>query len=73
MALNERTHTRLTLELESGADPIAGRIRDASGTAREFVGWLGLAEALERLFGPARGTELDDGVRADEAARGART
>ena len=41
---------RLTLELEHGADPIAGVLRDASGTGHPFVGWLGLAVALQRCL-----------------------
>ncbi len=38
------------LELESGADPIRGRIADEGGPAVDFVGWLGLASALERAL-----------------------
>jgi hypothetical protein len=39
----------LMLEIDPGADPITGRLRD--GERREpFVGWLGLARALERVL-----------------------
>ena len=41
---------RLTLELEPGADPIAGVIRDSTGLSHSFVGWLGLAVALQRCL-----------------------
>ena len=37
----------LTLEIESESDPIAGRVSEAGAPGREFVGWLGLARALE--------------------------
>jgi hypothetical protein len=39
----------VTLELELGAEPIAGRLR-GYGDELEFAGWLGLAAALERLL-----------------------
>lgn len=53
-------HT-LTLELEldgaEDADAIAGRLSDSAGHGTDFVGWLGLASAIETLAGsPA----LDD-------------
>lgn len=41
---------RLTLELEPDADPIAGVIRDDTGSSHPFVGWLGLAVALQECF-----------------------
>jgi hypothetical protein len=49
---------KLTLEVEPGVEPISGRIQDSdgrrsSGGPREFVGWLGLASALENLIGAA--------------------
>jgi hypothetical protein len=34
------------------ADPIAGRLTDRRGHATEFVGWLGLAGAIETLTRP---------------------
>jgi hypothetical protein len=52
------THT-LSLHVDSGADPIAGRLREGDGPAWDFVGWLGLARALELALegGPAPGAE----------------
>jgi hypothetical protein len=41
--------TRLTLELETGADPIRGSIEHADGSRRSFWGWLELSEALRRV------------------------
>ena len=37
----------LVLELERGADPIAGRLTADDGAAWSFTGWLQLTEALE--------------------------
>jgi hypothetical protein len=37
----------LTLEIDSDGDPIAGRLSEGGAPGREFVGWLGLARALE--------------------------
>jgi len=37
----------VTLEFAPDADPIEGRIEDAGGKGHEFVGWLGLAAALQ--------------------------
>lgn len=38
----------LILELErAGGDSIAGRVSTRTGTAIDFVGWLGLAGAIE--------------------------
>lgn len=45
-------HT-LTLELEVDADDdVTGRLVDADGHGADFVGWLGLASAIERLSAP---------------------
>lgn len=41
--------TRLALEIEH-ADPLAGRITDAAGEQRSFVGWTGLAAALSGML-----------------------
>lgn len=44
-------HLVLILEIDTGADPIRGRLRDeARSVEEEFGGWLGLAKALERLL-----------------------
>ena len=37
----------LTLEVEIDSDPISGRLGEPGAPGREFVGWLGLARALE--------------------------
>lgn len=44
--------TRLTVELESEAEPIKGQISEPGGRAHEFSGYMGLIEALERLRPP---------------------
>ena len=42
---------RLTLELDPGAEPIAGVIRNlTTGASWPFRGWLGLAVALEDVL-----------------------
>jgi hypothetical protein len=38
---------RLAVELDRGAEPIAGRLRRADGSTSEFIGWLELTQALE--------------------------
>jgi hypothetical protein len=42
---------KVTLEFRPDADPPRGRIVDHAGQAREFVGWIGLASALEDVLG----------------------
>jgi hypothetical protein len=42
----------LTLEIDSDSDPIAGSLSEGDAPGREFVGWLGLARALERALEP---------------------
>jgi hypothetical protein len=37
----------LTLEIDTDSDPIAGRLSEGGAPDRPFVGWLGLARALE--------------------------
>ena len=41
---------RLTLELDSVDEPISGRTLHDDGSSRPFVGWLGLARALQSVF-----------------------
>ena len=55
------TSLALRLYLEPNADPIRGRIANEMGEASEFVGWLGLASALERIVDctPARPTDTE--------------
>jgi hypothetical protein len=38
--------SKLTVEVDPGSDPIAGRVTDGRGT-RPFSGWLELAAALQ--------------------------
>lgn len=40
--------TRLTLELELDSEPIRGSLTGERGDRLGFVGWLGLAAALQR-------------------------
>jgi hypothetical protein len=42
----------LTLEIEADSDPIAGRLSEGGAPGRQFVGWLGLARALELALEP---------------------
>jgi hypothetical protein len=42
----------LRLELDPGAEPISGRLTGTDGVGVDFIGWLALSAALERL-GPA--------------------
>lgn len=48
---------RITIELIPGSDPIRGRIAGAPHVGEEFVGWLGLAAAIERLAGSSTNQE----------------
>ena len=41
--------SRITLELEEGADPIRGSIEHPDGTSQRFWGWLELSEQLRRV------------------------
>jgi hypothetical protein len=41
-------NARITLELETGADPIRGSIEHADGSRHPFWGWLELSEELRR-------------------------
>ena len=40
---------RITLELETGTDPIRGSIEHADGSRRPFWGWLELSAELRRV------------------------
>jgi hypothetical protein len=48
---------RFSLVVDPLADPIVGRLEDECASGRDFVGWLGLATALEALLShrPAEG------------------
>jgi hypothetical protein len=52
--MSDRQRKTFTLELED-TEPIEGRLRTESGPSREFVGWLGLAAALESVLAPLPG------------------
>ena len=41
--------TRLTVELDSRAEPIQGQVHDPGGRAHDFSGYMGLIEVFERL------------------------
>jgi hypothetical protein len=45
----DSTRIALRLDLDPAADPIRGRLTAPTGEEDEFVGWLGLAGAIERL------------------------
>jgi hypothetical protein len=51
--MTDDQHLAVRLELDAVADPIRGCITAGDGEAQEFVGWLGLASAIERLLTPA--------------------
>ena len=58
--------SRITLELEPGADPIRGVIEQVDGSRQPFWGWLQLMEELRRAnveqrVPPAYATELSTG------------
>jgi hypothetical protein len=49
MERREGDRIALTLELDRDAEPISGRLVAPDGSGEEFVGWLGLGTALQRL------------------------
>lgn len=59
----------IRLELHLAGDSLTGRASDGTGTAREFMGWLGLVAAIDGLLTetapvprpPASVTDLDEG------------
>jgi hypothetical protein len=56
--MDDRARVVVKLILDSTADPISGRLVSAAGETEAFVGWLGLAGALERVLAVAdRATE----------------
>jgi hypothetical protein len=57
----------IRLELQPSDDSLRGRASDASGAARDFVGWVGLVAAIDALVprgppapGPGAATEGPD-------------
>ena len=47
------------MEVEPNAEPISGLLR-GGGHEHAFVGWVGLAGALERILGAARAEVVTD-------------
>jgi hypothetical protein len=68
-AMRRPQRTTLTLELED-VEPIKGRMRAEHGPSREFVGWLGLAAALESVLAPLPGDRgaIESASRAGSAS-----
>ena len=52
--------SRVTVEIETGADPIRGSIERSDGRSQPFWGWLELIEVLQRAAAdePERETRL---------------
>lgn len=48
--VDQHPTVRVTLEFEPGSDPLCGRLLTGDA-AYPFVGWLGLATALEHVIG----------------------
>ena len=68
--------SRITVELETSADPIRGSIEDAGGKRKPFWGWLELIEALrlaadepEPAGQPTPGAVAGQPAKADAPAR----
>jgi hypothetical protein len=47
-------HTRLILELDLAANPIAGNVVDELGHRQPFCGWMGLTRTIELTLDAAR-------------------
>jgi hypothetical protein len=45
----------LSLEVDANTDPISGRLTGPDGAGEDFVGWLALSAALERMTIAAAG------------------
>jgi hypothetical protein len=41
---------RLTLDVDPDEDPVRGVVSEGDGMPEPFVGWLGMARALERVL-----------------------
>jgi hypothetical protein len=55
----DRQTVVIRLELHPNEESVSGRASDASGEAREFVGWMGLVAAIDALV-PASITPPDE-------------
>jgi hypothetical protein len=52
----------IRLEVRPAEGSVSGRASDASGAAREFVGWMGLVAAIDALVpGSSPPVEVSDG------------
>jgi hypothetical protein len=47
---SSREPIRLALEIDRDAEPLAGRIAQAEGDQRPFIGWTGLAAVLSLIL-----------------------
>jgi hypothetical protein len=47
--MTSTSNPRITLELETGVDPIRGSIVQPDGSRQPFWGWLELSEELRRV------------------------
>jgi hypothetical protein len=64
-------HTRLTIDFDLRADPIAGVIRDdADDRDVPFAGWMELTRAIERALDTARRPSGTDPLPNDPAESG---
>lgn len=54
--MSSSNSSRITIEIETGADPIHGLIERADGSSEPFWGWLALLDELHRVAadGPER-------------------
>jgi hypothetical protein len=58
------TPTRLHVEIDHDGHGIAGQVSsDAAGPAIDFMGWLGLAAAIEELAAAAAQLRTSGGLR----------
>ena len=75
--MSTANNSRITLELEAGADPIRGSIEHADGTRQRFWGWLELIEELRRVAAdeperPSQPTPANTGQAPEPEARARR-
>ena len=54
-----RPAASIVLELDPGADPIAGQVRAPDQAPRAFTGWTGLFAALRAATGEGAGAARD--------------
>lgn len=44
---------KVSVELQAGAEPVAGTVQVEGGPTQPFIGWIELAHAIERAREPA--------------------